>query len=116
MLWALIMCSLSVFSSSIKGNDNRFNKVSFQSLPSLEISPNQGVSGAFSGNIDGQAIVAGGCNFPNTPADEGGTKVFYNTVYALRGQQWRKIGELPQALAYGVSVTTKEGIICFAQN
>ena len=116
MLWALIMCSLSVFSSSIKGNDNRFNKVSFQSLPSLEISPNQGVSGAFSGNIDGQAIVAGGCNFPNTPADEGGTKVFYNTVYALRGQQWRKIGELPQALAYGVSVTTKEGIICMGGN
>ena len=116
MLWALIMCSLSVFSSSIKGNDNRFNKVSFQSLPSLEISPNQGFSGAFSGNIDGQAIVAGGCNFPNTPADEGGTKVFYNTVYALRGQQWRKIGELPQALAYGVSVTTKEGIICMGGN
>lgn len=116
MLWALIMCSLSVFSSSIKGNDNRFNKVSFQSLPSLEISPNQGVSGAFSGNIDGQAIVAGGCNFPNTPADEGGAKVFYNTVYALRGQQWRKIGELPQALAYGVSVTTKEGIICMGGN
>ena len=116
MLWALIMCSLSVFCSSIKGNDNRFNKVSFQFLPSLEISPNQGVSGAFSGNIDGQAIVAGGCNFPNTPADEGGTKVFYNTVYALRGQQWRKIGELPQALAYGVSVTTKEGIICMGGN
>ena len=116
MLWALIMCSLSVFCSSIKGNDNRFNKVSFQSLPSLEISPNQGVSGAFSGNIDGQAIVAGGCNFPNTPADEGGTKVFYNTVYALRGQQWIKIGELPQALAYGVSVTTKEGIICMGGN
>lgn len=116
MLWALIMCSLSAFSSSIKGNDNRFNKVSFQSLPSLEISPNQGVSGAFSGNIDGQAIVAGGCNFSNTPADEGGTKVFYNTVYALRGQQWRKIGELPQALAYGVSVTTKEGIICMGGN
>ena len=116
MLWALIMCSLSVFSSSIKGNDNRFNKVNFQALPSLEISLNQGVSGAFSGNIDGQAIVAGGCNFPNTPADEGGTKVFYNTVYALRGQQWRKIGELPQALAYGVSVTTKEGIICMGGN
>ena len=83
VLWALIMCSLSAFSSSVKGNDNRFNKVNFQALPSLEISLNQGVSGAYSGNIDGQAIVAGGCNFPNTPAAEGGAKVFYNAVYAL---------------------------------
>ena len=90
MLWALIMCSLSTFSNSVKGNDNRFNKVNFQALPSLEISLNQGVSGAYSGNIDGQAIVAGGCNFPNTPAAEGGAKVFYNAVYALRGKQWTK--------------------------
>ena len=116
MLWALIMCSLSAFSNSVKGNDNRFNKVNFQALPSLEISLNQGVSGAYSGNIDGQAIVAGGCNFPNTPAAEGGAKVFYNAVYALRGKQWTKIGELPHALAYGVSITTQEGIVCLGGN
>lgn len=116
MLWALIMCSLSVFGISNKGNDNRFNKVSFLSLPSLEVSQNQGVSGAFSGNIDEQAVVAGGCNFPHSPAAEGGTKVFYNSVYALRGQQWTKIGELPKALAYGVSITTKEGIVCIGGN
>ena len=116
MLWALIMCSLSAFSNSVKGNDNRFNKVNFQALPSLEISLNQGVSGAYSGNIDGQAIVAGGCNFPNTPAAEGGAKVFYNAVYALRGKKWTKIGELPQALAYGVSLTTQEGIVCLGGN
>ena len=116
MLWALIMCSLSVFSSSVKGNVNRFNKVNFQALPSLEISLNQGVSGAYSGNIGGQAIVAGGCNFPNTPAAEGGAKVFYNAVYALRGKQWTKIGELPHALAYGVSITTQEGIVCLGGN
>ena len=116
MLWALIMCSLSAFSNSVKGNDNRFNKVNFQALPSLEVSLNQGVSGAYSGNIDGQAIVAGGCNFPNTPAAEGGAKVFYNAVYALRGKQWTKIGELPHALAYGVSITTQEGIVCLGGN
>lgn len=116
MLWALIMCSLSAFSNSVKGNDNRFNKVNFQALPSLEISLNQGVSGAYSGNIDGQTIVAGGCNFPNTPAAEGGAKVFYNAVYALRGKQWTKIGELPHALAYGVSITTQEGIVCLGGN
>ena len=43
-------------------------------------------------------------------------KVFYNAVYALRGKQWTKIGELPHALAYGVSITTQEGIVCLGGN
>lgn len=93
------------------GNDNKYNSVAFRSLPPLEISVGQGVSGAFSGVLNNQMIVAGGCNFPNTPAAEGGTKVFYDHIYAFTGQSWEIVGQLPQPMAYGASVTTPEGIL-----
>lgn len=115
-LWSLLFCSLCTLTVAAEGNDNRFNKVNLQSLPALEVSTNQGVSGAFSGKILGQAVVAGGCNFPNTPAADGGKKVFYKDVYTLQAQKWTKIGTLPQPLAYGVSVTTPEGIVCLGGN
>ena len=115
-LWSLLFCSLCTLTVAAEGNDNRFNKVNLQSLPALEVSTNQGVSGAFSGKILGQAVVAGGCNFPNTPAADGGKKVFYKDVYTLQAQKWTKIGTLPQSLAYGVSVTTPEGIVCLGGN
>lgn len=112
LLWACMLCSLLSFATQERINDNRFNKVRFQQLTSLEVTPHQGVAGAFSGTIAGKAIIAGGCNFPNIPAAEGGTKEFYRSIYALQGQQWKQVGELPKALAYGASVTTKEGVVC----
>ena len=116
ILWVLLCCSLTVLKATAKGNDNRFNKVSFLSLSKLEVSRDQGLSGAFSGNIDGQAVIAGGCNFPNTPASNKGKKVFYNHIYSLLDNQWTRIGTLPTNLAYGVSITTQEGIVCIGGN
>lgn len=76
----------------------------------------KGVSAPFAGFIGEQLIVAGGCNFPDTPAAEGGKKVFYNTVYAVDLQQipaaWKALPSLPTPIAYGASVATEQGIIC----
>lgn len=73
-----------------------------------------GVSAPFVGLLNGEVIVAGGCNFPEAPAAEGGTKRFYADVFALdtSGAAWRKVGMLPQALAYGAYASVAEGVIC----
>ena len=62
-------------------------------------------------------MIAGGCNFPETPAAEGGKKKFYQGIYAADASAdsvfvWRKVGQLPVAAAYGVSVSTPRGIVC----
>lgn len=93
------------------GNDNKYNSVEFRSLAPLEVTKGQGVSGAFSGVLNNQMVVAGGCNFPDTPAAEGGSKVFYDRIYAFTGNTWEVVGKLPQGLAYGASVTTPKGVI-----
>ena len=61
------------------------------------------------GVVDGHLLVAGGCNFPEQPASEGGKKRYYDGIYSLRLNQdslsWQRIGTLPQPLAYGAFVT-----------
>lgn len=77
----------------------------------------KGVSAPFAGCIGEDLVIAGGCNFPDVPAEKGGTKVYYKDVYAARIEKdtllsWRKVGELPQPMAYGFSVSTSDGIVC----
>ena len=53
-------------------NDNAFNTVNYRSIASLRINGEQGVSAPFVGTIGKSVLVAGGCNFPTTPAAQGG--------------------------------------------
>ena len=76
-----------------------------------------GVSACYAGIYQGELLIAGGCNFPETPAAEGGKKKFYQGIYAADASAdsvfvWRKVGQLPVAAAYGVSVSTPRGIVC----
>ena len=66
------------------------------------------VARPFSGFLpDGRFVVAGGSYF------EGGKKVYRSGIYAreLDGK-WSKVGELPRAVAEGVSCETPKGIFC----
>lgn len=74
----------------------------------------QGVSAPFAGVLDRYVVVAGGCNFPETPAAQGGPKRFYSDIHLFdaRAGQWHTAGSLPQAVAYGASASTPEGVIC----
>lgn len=99
-------------------NDNPFNSVTFRSLPALKAgTTQQGVSAPYVGYANGALWVSGGCNFPNRPAAEGGTKKFYRDIYILSpynqaNAQWVKKGEFPDAVGYGVSVSVPDGVAC----
>lgn len=69
-----------------------------------------GFAGAFAGVQDGKLIVAGGTHFIDKMPWEGGTKVWYDTVFAFDGE-WKPAGKLPKPNGYGVSVTTGQGIL-----
>ena len=90
-------------------------------FPSGEKGIEKGVSACYAGIIGNQLLMAGGCNFPEVPAAEGGKKRYYRGIYAATLQngielQWKKVGSLPFPAAYGVSVTTDDGIICIGGN
>ena len=93
-------------------NDNRFNQVNFNALAPLEVSAGQGVSAPFAGVVGDKIVVVGGCNFPNTPAAEGGAKQFYGTIYTFDGGKWELNSLGVPAVAYGVSVQVPEGLVC----
>lgn len=75
----------------------------------------RGVSAAYAGMAGAMPVLAGGCNFPQKdPLAAGAVKRFYKGIYATEpaadGLKWKKVGELPDAAAYGVSVPTAEGL------
>jgi len=74
----------------------------------------EGFAGSFAGVHGGSLIVAGGANFPEAKPWEGGTKRWHDRVFVLSlpGAAWRESGRLPMPLAYGVSITTADGLIC----
>lgn len=77
----------------------------------------KGVSACFAGMASGKLLIAGGCNFPEIPAYAGGSKKYYRDIYTAEisadsALVWQRVGQLPQAMAYGVSVSTSNGVIC----
>ncbi|MCC6403960.1 MAG: galactose oxidase [Fimbriimonadaceae bacterium] len=74
----------------------------------------EGFAAPFAGVSHGTLLVAGGANFPLKRPWEGGAKAWYRTVYALQSAagKWQKVGLLPRQLAYGVSVSFGERMVC----
>ena len=70
----------------------QFNDVNFRQLPALSVGGTQGVAAAYAGTVGDAIIVAGGCNFPDAPAAEGGAKVFYKDIFAFQKGAWTKVG------------------------
>lgn len=92
-------------------------------LPPLPAAPgeikNIGLAGPFAGLHNDALIVAGGANFP-TPLLAGGKKVWWDDIFVLRktedGKRHRWVAgesfKLPRPLAYGVAVSTDQGVLC----
>ena len=81
-------------------------------LPSL---PNkEGFAGMFAGVSGGALLAAGGANFPDKKPWEGGTKIWYDTIFVLEKPDgaWKAAGKLPRPLGYGVSATWRDSIVC----
>jgi len=73
-----------------------------------------GFAGSFAG-VSGEAlIVAGGANFPGAMPWEGGRKVWHDSIFVLprADGQWLSGFKLPRPAAYGVSITTSDGVLC----
>lgn len=86
--------------------------LSWTPLPSLPDA--EGFAGSFAGVSDDVLLVGGGTNFPDKKPWEGGTKIWYDQVFALTQPTgtWQRVGALPQANGYGVSISTADGLIC----
>lgn len=115
---------MSILSNSIPVSAQTPQEVSFEKMkgfPADERGIEKGVSACFAGTIGNWLVMAGGCNFPDRPAADGGTKRFYKGIYAAplgSGTllKWQRIGSLPAACAYGVSVQLADGILCIGGN
>jgi N-acetylneuraminic acid mutarotase len=73
-----------------------------------------GFAGSFAGIADNVLIVAGGSNFPHGGAPwTGASKKWYDKIFVLEKPDgtWKEAGKLPAALGYGVSVSTKQGLV-----
>jgi len=92
---------------------NSKNRMSVEILAPLYAEGGQGISAPFCGYIDDKPLIAGGCNFPQTPAAEGGEKKFYSTIWQLSSKGWfTSKQQLPRPTAYGASVYTHDWLIC----
>lgn len=106
---------LAVENNSFSGEEKIIWDNSFK-LPDFDGKPHAGLAGVFSGFIGDNLVIAGGANFPyKKPWEEGGQKVWYNTLYYanVNNGQWNVIDNaLPEKIAYGVSITLPEGLLC----
>lgn len=92
--------------------------IDFKEITDVPVVEGEGLSAAFAGSNDGVVMVAGGCNFPDVAASDGGAKRFYDNVYTYLTKNgdgvWVELAEkLPIASAYGVSVTMSDGVYIF---
>ncbi len=72
-----------------------------------------GFAGPLAGVSKGALLVGGGANFPEAVWGEG-TKTWHDGLFVLAAdaKEWKSGFRLPRKLAYGVSATVPQGIIC----
>ena len=118
----LFLLSFLLDTPAYPSNDkikNTFIWEEIESIPPGSGSDTQpGLAAPFAGLSNGAVIVAGGCNFPDTPVYDGGIKKYYDDIFVLDkgGQKWVHAGTYPYPIAYGASVTTKDGVVCIGGN
>jgi N-acetylneuraminic acid mutarotase len=87
-------------------------ELSWRQLPPLP--DPYGFASPFVG-VDGNTLLlAGGANFSHKQMWEGGEKTWHDVIFALKAgtSRWEIVGKLPTPLAYGVSISTKNGVLC----
>jgi N-acetylneuraminate epimerase len=111
LVGAQVAISLAFSAEPLSPKRDR-NALDWQQLPALP--DREGFAGLFAGTSDGALLVAGGANFPDKKPWEAGSKVWHDSVFVLQDPKgpWRKAGTLPRPIAYGVSVSTPDGLLC----
>lgn len=107
---ALCLSALCLFTLSVAScTDSKCECL--EAEPGIE----HGVSAAF-GGVSGNVVVrAGGCNFPDNPLGADSKKRYYRGIYVLNPSEpdgeWKRVGSLPECMAYGASATTPDGVV-----
>lgn len=112
LLAAVAALSLTTCMTTSRTTDNitTYKTENIIGFPTDEDGYNLGVSACYAGRIGNCIIMAGGCNFP-----EPGKKRYYKGIYAARPEgnklNWRLVGYLPEAAAYGVTVESGDSLV-----
>jgi N-acetylneuraminate epimerase len=108
--YPLVMMVLSLLNWTIC----RASPPSLKTTPLAALPNTAGIAGPFVGVAGEALIVGGGTNFPDRPPWKNGTKTWYDTIYVLPSpnSSWLQGLKLPHKRAYGVSLSTKEGLLC----
>ena len=123
----LILILFSLFTQTVCLSGQSTYTLDWQQLPDLPPPENgqqqPGLAGAFAGIHEDRLIIAGGANFPNNPPWLGGQKVWWDDIYVLQKTDsdqyiWHTNinWKLPAPLAYGVTISTTDGLLCFGGN
>lgn len=103
-----LICIMGLLSSC---TDSRQSVVEIPDYPVAK-----GVSAPFAGFVGNCMLVGGGCNFPEVPAAQGGTKKYYQDIFTRHlnkdSSEWLRVNPFPLSVAYGASVETEEGLVC----
>ena len=97
-------------------------KVESMYLPSIHDhnSSHEGLAGAYCAELNGRWLMAGGAFFVGSQwnyqqgqcySHQGLSKTFDSKIWSFDGKQWQYVGDLPQGCAYGVAVTTQQGML-----
>jgi N-acetylneuraminate epimerase len=75
----------------------------------------EGFAAPFAGVSNGALVVAGGANIPANKWADVFTKTWHDRVFVLEpgASRWKTGFKLPRTLAYGVSVTADNSVLCF---
>lgn len=76
----------------------------------------KGFAGMYAGFVGDELIAAGGANFPDKMPWEGGKKIWHDVifVYSKQAGSWSQLPlKLPKKLAYGITVSYKNGLLLF---
>lgn len=123
-LQAVLLLTLISISGYVNAQSTYTNNFSWSEYPEIPPPPGlaiqPGLASPFAGSVGNTLIVAGGCNFPDIPVSDGGTKKYYDDafVFAQRDGSWQWLSgyKLPRATAYGASVSLPEGLLCIGGN
>ena len=119
LLFFLLIVSLSLQAQSVYSN--HFSWMEYPELPPPRGADIQlGIASPFAGSTGEVIIVAGGCNFPDVPVRDGGIKRYYDDAFVLAEIEgewlWISSSKIPEATAYGASVSLPEGLLCIGGN
>ncbi len=123
--WLIFLFLILNFNFLTSSGQNFKNSIVWKELPALPPAPGQniqqGVSAPFVGVSHDVLLVAGGANFPGKPVWNSGEKAYYDDAFALEYNSegeyiWHTGFKIPYQVAYGVSITVPEGVICIGGN